>query len=347
MRQTLFVFFLLLATVFGRPASAFTPENGFWWNAAEAGRGFTIEIQDNFLFMIGYVYRQDGSSTFVTTQGLMQGNAAFQGVLDTFSNGQCIGCAYTGFPNIQPGASGPVSIIFTSETTATMTWNGGVTPLTRFNFYLNRPGSQSDPQIELMLGEWQNVLDYAEVLTDQYPFFGDVLVFDALDETDLPELFTGCRAENSVDGRCTQQAATNNEAVGYYDSGSDLHVIVVDNGNDFLVYVVETGTYQFDGFAKTCPFDQVLANCIASGVTDIPVRGFRSASRSFVQTGVGPNAAEPGPAKAPTQLPSVPVTAAKLAQDHSAHLLDRYGIDVSRLDRAALQAVAERIRKGR
>lgn len=345
MRQSLFVLFLLLASALGRPAAAFTPENGFWWNASEAGRGFTIEIQDNFLFMIGYVYRQDGSATFVTTQGLMQGNAAYQGVLDTFSNGQCIGCPYNGFPNIQPGAAGPVSIIFDSEITATMTWNGGVTRLTRFDFYLTR--GQTPPRIEQMLGEWQNLLDYADVLTDQYPFFGDVLVFDALDQTDSPALFVGCRAENSVDGRCSQQASTNSEAVGYYDGDSGLHVIVVDNVSDFLVYVVETGTYQYDGFAKTCPFNQNLANCIASGVNDIPVRGFRSASRSFVQNGVGPNAVAPGPAKAIRPLPSVPASAEKLAQDHTAHLLDRYGIDVSRLDQAALESVAERVRKGR
>ena len=131
MRHALVITLLLLLSAFARPVSAFTPESGFYWNAAEAGRGFTIEIQDNFLFMIGYVYRQDGSSTFITTQGLMQGNAAYQGVLDTFSNGQCTGCPYNGFPNIQPGSAGPVSIVFTSETTATMTWNGGGPPPTR------------------------------------------------------------------------------------------------------------------------------------------------------------------------------------------------------------------------
>lgn len=346
MRHILLIVSLLLVGAFARPAAAFTPENGFYWNPAEAGRGFTIEIQDNFLFMIGYVYRQDGSSTFITTQGLMQGNAAFQGVLDTFSNGQCTGCPYTGFPNIQPGAAGPVSIIFNSETTATMTWNGGVTPLTRFDFYLTR-SSQISPRTELMLGEWQNLLDYSEVPGyTGYPYFGDVLVFDLLDQTASPDLYVGCRAENSLDGRCTDQARVNSEAAGYFDSGSGRHVIVVDNVNDFLVYVIEVGTYQFDGFATTCPFSQSLNTCLAGGVDDIAVRGWRSASRNFVQNGTGPNAVEPGQGKARAALPATP-NAGKLRTDRSAHLLERYGFDIRTLDRAALERAEATLRAGK
>ena len=54
---------MLFAVMLARPAQAFTPENGFYWNAAEPGRGYTIEIQDNFLFIIIYIYNPDGSAT--------------------------------------------------------------------------------------------------------------------------------------------------------------------------------------------------------------------------------------------------------------------------------------------
>lgn len=330
---------LLLATA-SRPASAFTPESGFYWNAAEAGRGFTIEIQDNFLFMIGYVYRTDGSSTFVTTQGQMSGNTSFTGMLDTFSNGQCITCPYTGFPTITSGGAGPVSLVFTSETTATMTWNGGTVPLQRFDFFLTR-NAQLDPETELLLGEWQNVLDYSEVPQFMgYPFFGDVLVFDTI-ETGNPDLFVGCRAENSFDGRCTTAARTNSEAAGYRDAPTGFHVIVVDNDpNNFLVYVLDVGTSQYDGFAATCPRNQSLAQCLAGGINDIAVRGWRSASRSFVQTGIGPNGAD-GPPKARISLPSLP---AGNGTSSKARLLSRYGMDISALDPQALERAARALR---
>jgi hypothetical protein len=125
-----------------------------------------------------------------------------------------------------------------------------------------------------------------------------------------------------------------------------LHVIVVDNVDNFLVYVLTTGTYQYDGFATTCPFSQNLNDCLAAGVDDIAVRGWRSASRNFVQNGTGPNAAAPDQGKARTALPATP-NAAKLGTERSAHLLDRYGIDIRKLDRAALQRAEARVRSGK
>ena len=328
---------LLLLAFLPRSGQAFTPESGFYWNPAEAGRGFTIEIQDNFLFMIGYVYRADGSSTFVTTQGLMSGNSSYAGVLDTHSNGQCITCPYTGFPTISAGAAGPVSLVFTSETTATMSWNGGSVPLQRFDFYLSRSGG-IDTGTEMMLGEWQNVLDYSDVPGfTGYPFFGDVLVFDLLDQDGSPDLFVGCRAENSVDGRCTQAARTNAEAAGYRDGPTGLHVIVVDNGDTFLVYVLDVGTSQYDGFGTTCSFNLTLAQCLSGGVDDIVVRGWRSASRNFVQNGVGPNSTPTIP-KARRTLPVLPVSLTKAPQQV------RRNLDISALDPQALERAAARVR---
>jgi hypothetical protein len=113
-------------------AQAFTPENGTWWNPNEPGRGFMLEIQDNFLFFAGYAYAQNGAPLWLTAQGTMSGNARFVGTLSTFSNGQCIGCAYRP-PNTQIGAGGPVEIIFDTETTGRLTWGGQTITIERYD----------------------------------------------------------------------------------------------------------------------------------------------------------------------------------------------------------------------
>ena len=286
---------ILFAVMLARPAQAFTPENGFYWNAAEPGRGYTIEIQDNFLFIIIYIYNPDGSATWYTSQGVMQGNSFFTGTLDATTGGPCIGCPPS-TPSTVINAAGPISIEFDTEISATVTWSAGSFRIERFDYYLTR--GAADAGTELMLGEWQVILDYANVpgFQNAYPFYGDVLVYNSFDTTEDPDFFDGCRADDSLLGRCTQQALDANAATGFYDAGQDLHFLIVVNDVDNLVlYVIRTGTGQFDGYAKVCPADVSLALCLQDrSNAQIPVRGFRSASRSFVQDGVGPNRAVDG-----------------------------------------------------
>ena len=113
---------LALAALFSSSAFAFTPESGFWWNLAESGRGFSIEIQDNFLFFAGYLYTSTGAPIWYTAQGVMQGNATFVGQLTSASGGQCITCTYRA-PQIQLGAGGPVTIAFDTEIEGRLTWS--------------------------------------------------------------------------------------------------------------------------------------------------------------------------------------------------------------------------------
>jgi hypothetical protein len=57
MPRRLAVLALLALGVFTRPAAAFFPEPGFYWNTGESGTGYAIELQDNFLFLATYSYR--------------------------------------------------------------------------------------------------------------------------------------------------------------------------------------------------------------------------------------------------------------------------------------------------
>ena len=52
----------LVAFAWAAPVRAFTPENGFYWNPAEPGRGYNIEIQDNFLALTVYAFAANGQA---------------------------------------------------------------------------------------------------------------------------------------------------------------------------------------------------------------------------------------------------------------------------------------------
>jgi hypothetical protein len=45
----------LAALLSANMAFAVTPENGWWWNPAESGRGFNIETQNNTVFVATFV----------------------------------------------------------------------------------------------------------------------------------------------------------------------------------------------------------------------------------------------------------------------------------------------------
>lgn len=341
------VFLALLVLAVAQPARAFTPESGTWWNPAEPGSGFLIEIQDNFLFFAGYLYRPDGQPMWYTSQGTLNGNARFVGVLSSFSGGQCLGCPWRP-ATAAVGAGGPIEIIFDTEARGRLTWGGRTINIERFDYYLTR--TQGDLKTEMMLGEWQLVLDFDSNPNVSYPFYGDVLVFDRVDRAPAPDVFDGCRANNSLDGRCTSSALANHDASGFYQASTGEHWIVVnDDPLNFAYYLVKTGTYQFDGILKVCPkaLSNAVTQCLqSSSYRAYPVRGWRSASRTFVTTGSGPSSTE----KASSHRLGRSITAALGAgiHDKSAGLgheeiAARYGFDLSKAPVAELEALTARV----
>jgi hypothetical protein len=268
---------LIIATLLFASAQlkAFTPESGFWWNPNESGSGYSIEIQDNYLFMALYVYDEAGNPIWYTADGTMGGNSLFDGSLNYTYDGTCIDCNYTQ-PITILGERGPITINFLTETTATLQFQGVVKNIERFNFLL---GDEADR----MLGEWQTVIDFSSTGVD-FPFNGDVLLFDRTSFTGGDKFTEGCRPDNTIDGFCTDFALNNHEVAAVYDFQNNEMLIVVDDSEDFwLAYYLDLGLNQFDGVAELYPK--------ATGRNNIyyPTRGFRSASRSFIETGVGPS----------------------------------------------------------
>ena len=281
---------LMVLSLAARGAAAFTPESGLWWNPAEDGRGYAIEIQDNVLAILVYGYDNDTARTsaFFTAAGPLQGNASFSGTLDGATNGQCLTCVYTGRPIILTGAGGAVSIVFDTETRARLTLGGRSINIERFNFALGNATQQ-------MQGEWQVVLDFAPTGTttpqNNSPFFGEIMTIDSVDTVPNPDQYRGCRPTNSL-RLCAPLDYANHDLAGFFDSVQNKQIIVVTDrvdGSDrySLVYYVTAGLSQFDGVVE------VRRNNVPSAPR-YPVRGFRSASKRFVQTGSGPNSVDPG-----------------------------------------------------
>jgi hypothetical protein len=107
------------------------PQTGWYWNAAESGRGFFIEKNGANVFMAGFQYDASGRASWFTTQGSVVSSKVFA-PMSMFANGQTL----TG-PYVAPQAlssPGTVGLTFTAADLATMNWPGGTTLLARFPF---------------------------------------------------------------------------------------------------------------------------------------------------------------------------------------------------------------------
>lgn len=114
----------------GTTTTLVTPQSGWWWNASESGRGFSLELRGNNVFLSSYLYASDASSVWYIATGALSGNT-FEASLQQFGGGQVLNGSFQ--TASLAGIVGTVTIVFTSATTATMTWPGGTVALERYN----------------------------------------------------------------------------------------------------------------------------------------------------------------------------------------------------------------------
>lgn len=262
--------------------SAFTPESGQYWDPDEPGSGYAIEIQDNYLFVTFYVYDEDGFPIWYTSEGFLDGNSSFESQMVYFSGGQCLGC-YWQANEAELSGYGTINIEFLTETTAEFTVLGVTKTIERFNFYLG-------DELQKMRGEWQVVIDASQYTdSNTYPYFSDVMLFEQVERYQGDRLVTGCRSESTVYYHyCTTRALQNNDLAALYDEDYDELVAVMrDDADYYLAYYLKTGTDQFDGMA----YSYRVGSEPDLSLDGFSVRGFRSASKTFVDEGVGPSVA--------------------------------------------------------
>jgi subtilisin family serine protease len=131
--------------------AAAIPQSGVWWNPAENGRGYVIEIRDGKLNFGAYLYDATGRATWVSSgPAAMQSATRYTGTLDAYAAGQTLTGPYK--PAVPRGTLGNVTLDFTGQTTATLTWPGGTVRLERFRFGSTAPATTFAPEA----GVWWN-----------------------------------------------------------------------------------------------------------------------------------------------------------------------------------------------
>jgi hypothetical protein len=112
-----------------------TPETGWWWNAAEGGRGYSIEIQNGTMFLAGYMYDDAGNPIwYASGPTVMTNTNTYKGVWQQYGNGQTLTGAFKPASLVNTNL-GNIILTFSTATTATLVLpNGASIPLTRYSF---------------------------------------------------------------------------------------------------------------------------------------------------------------------------------------------------------------------
>ncbi|MBI1777063.1 MAG: hypothetical protein HYR63_17130 [Proteobacteria bacterium] len=113
-------------------AGAVSPQTGWWWNSSESGRGFSLEVSGNNIFMSGYLYSSDGTPIWYIGSGARSNNSTFQASLLQYANGQTLAGAFQAATAL--GSVGTVTLSFDTATTGRLTWAGGTISIQRYNF---------------------------------------------------------------------------------------------------------------------------------------------------------------------------------------------------------------------
>jgi hypothetical protein len=124
------------------------PETGWWWNTAEGGRGYSIEVAGNHIFFASYLYDVSGRATWLVASGNTSlDGSLFTGNLEAYAQGQTLSGPYRA-PSA-PTNPGALTLAFNDARHGTMTWPGGSVAIERFNIVpdgLNQQKRENQPE---------------------------------------------------------------------------------------------------------------------------------------------------------------------------------------------------------
>jgi hypothetical protein len=103
--------------------NTFVPAGGMWWDPAQSGTGYSIDVQHGELLMTIFSYTPEGLPQWYLLIGQLANNAT-SGNLLKFGGGQCIDCLNWQMP-VAAGDNGMATVTFSSPTTATVQLPGG------------------------------------------------------------------------------------------------------------------------------------------------------------------------------------------------------------------------------
>lgn len=276
-----------------------TPENGWWLNPEVPGRGYAIEVQDNVAFIATFTYdplQTDGvrRPIWFATAGVLVGDNVFEGVFDLYENGTCVGCPLTQ-NSVNPTEKHNLLIEFTSDTTGTMTIDGESFSIKRFYF----APSYENPN-QRLFGQWHLVMTSPTSFSFPLstPISGEVLVLDRTSDEEGITYIEGCSVKRVTQAFCNDDDEL---VIGRYYGDNNQLVLVVNKGSAWRSYVLYPSSERMSGavdqFAGSGAFDPERAQAAFAS---------RSASKAFVQTGVGPAKATVRPSNADADVASAP-----------------------------------------
>ena len=209
--RTLLLISIIFACLSGRPAQAILPESGWYWNPTQSGRGFNIEIQDNLLFVAAFAYDAPGNPTWWVAGGPMQSDRSFAAQASMVTGGQCFGCPYR-----VPGVAdaGPISVVFSDEGNATVTFQGEAIQVRRQDFA--NLGTNPDG----LYGEWSTT--EGEPILPIY--FGERVSFTGPFTSNAGVLYAS-------GGRTG--ATTTRVALGRYDQSVTSWIMLLDSSSSY------------------------------------------------------------------------------------------------------------------
>jgi hypothetical protein len=235
-------------------ASAFQPRTGQWWDPAESGRGFNVEIQNGVMTLTVYTYDAAGNAQWYLASGSMTGGQhSFTAPLNKYADGQCAACDYR--PATLAGNDGTVTVNFTTEVAGSVSLpSGHVSAIQPLNFgYGTVPGG--------MLGEWVFVEDVAGVsFADRFRFTevgtcnGKAI---ALDRVKFAECAAGDTPEQVICADATPAGVLENGYIFTYGLDETFNgQWVAPSGNVYPMKGMRTASAQ--GLAKSAIRDDPL-----------------------------------------------------------------------------------------
>lgn len=128
-----------------------TPENGWWWNPSQSGRGFSIETKGENVFIAAYLYDATGRATWLAAGGTRNVDHSYTGEMLEYVGGQTLSGSYK--PASVIGSRSNVNLTCSTSKSCTLTWAGGEMQLQRFKF--DSAATAASPET----GWWWNVTE--------------------------------------------------------------------------------------------------------------------------------------------------------------------------------------------
>jgi hypothetical protein len=129
---------LALVTSVPAMAQSIYPEDGWWWNPEEPGRGYLLERQKDRIFIASFHYTSLGNPEWLLIVGDYVAEPGADFIIGTMigevslaTDGQCLGCDYAS-PSVESSGQDPAAITFHSNQAATLEWAAETVELQRY-----------------------------------------------------------------------------------------------------------------------------------------------------------------------------------------------------------------------